>query len=216
MRIALHLACAGALLPAALAAALPAAAQQMYKWVDERGVVSYSNSPPPSAGKTGRVDVVEERVSVYTPDPLISRAIEENAADARDAKSEQRKREREAARRAKDAASNRPTASASQRQEQLKAAYDRCVNERRVECDTILAGNPSPASYGYNGLPQYVIGTRLVGVPQTPFYVDPTPPPRVGVSTAPPVGISTAPKVGIDDRPPVGAPQRQRPVGSSR
>lgn len=200
-------ACAGALLWAALSAALPATAQQMYKWVDERGVVSYSNSPPPSAGKAGKVDVVEERVSVYTPDPLISRAIEEDAADARDAKAQQRKREREAAR-AKSGASNRSDTSAAQKQEQLKAAYDQCVSERRVECDTILAGNPSPASYGFNGLPQYVIGARLAGASKTPFYVDPTPPPRVGVSTAP--------KVGVDDRPPVGALPRMRPVGSSR
>lgn len=198
--------CAGALVCAALATALPATAQQMYKWVDERGVVSYSNSPPPNAGKAGKVDVVEERVSVYTPDPLISRAIEQNAADSRDAKAQERKRE--AARRAKGEASNRAASSAAQRQEQLKAAYDQCMSERRVECDTILAGNPSPASYGFNGLPQYVIGARPVGLPQTRFYVDNTPPPRVG--------ISTAPKVGIDDRPPVGVMPRTRPIGSSR
>ena len=96
----------------------------------------------------------------------------------------------------------------------MQAAYDRCVTERRVECDTILAGNPSPASYGYNGLPQYVIGARAS--PPVPFAYLEAPQTRIGVSTAPPVGISTAPKVGIDDRPPVGAPPRSRIVGQFR
>ena len=38
----------------------------MYKWVDERGMVSYSNTPP--TGTTKKVEAVPERVSVYTPD----------------------------------------------------------------------------------------------------------------------------------------------------
>lgn len=192
-----------ALLFAALVTAFPAGAQ-MYKWVDERGVVSYSNSPPPNAGKAAKVDVVEDRVSVYTPDRLINQAMAEEAANARDAKTTKKKPESEPKKPSKTADPD----DAAQKQARLKSEYDRCVSERRVECDTILSGNPSPASSGFSGLPQYVIGTRLAAVPPAPFYVDKTPPPRIGVSTAP--------KVGIDDRPPVGAPQRQRPIGSSR
>ena len=87
-------ACLGALLSAALFAPLPAVSQ-MYKWTDERGVVSYSNTPPPGAGKATKVDLVEERVSVYTPDPLTLRAMAEEEANSRDAKTGKRKREAE-------------------------------------------------------------------------------------------------------------------------
>ncbi len=193
------------LISSALMAAPPANAQ-MYKWVDERGVVSYSNSPPPSAGKTSKVSVVEDRVSVYTPDELISRAMaDESMGNKRRARLEA---QAEAAQRAKARQASAQPGTPSSKEAERKTAYDRCVSERRVECDSILSGNPTAASHGYNGLPQYVVGARVAAVPAAPFYVDPTPPPRVGVSTAPPVGISTAP--------PVGAPQNQRPVGSSR
>ena len=208
-------ACLGALLSAALFAPLPAASQ-MYKWTDERGVVSYSNTPPPSAGKAAKVDVVEDRISVYTPDPLTLRAMAEEEANSRDAKAGTRKREADTERRARSIAPNDSANAAAQRQAQMKSAYERCVADRRVECDTILSGNPSPASSGYNGLPQYVIGARVAALPTTPFYVDPTPPARIGVSTAPPVGVSTAPPVGISTTPPIGAMPPSRPVGSSR
>ena len=189
--------CFGVLLSAVLATALPASAQ-MYKWIDERGVVSYSNSPPPNAGKTSKVSVVEDRVSVYTPDELINRAMaDESMGNKRRARLEA---QAEAAQRAKAKQPPAQRATASGSEADRKTAYDRCMSERRVECDTILSGNPSAASQGYNGLPQFVVGARVAAVPAAPFYVDPTPPPRVGVSTAPPGG----------------APQNQRPVGSSR
>jgi hypothetical protein len=38
---------------------------ETYKWVDERGVVNYSNTPPPSAAKS--VATIAERVSTYEP-----------------------------------------------------------------------------------------------------------------------------------------------------
>jgi hypothetical protein len=53
-------------------AASPALAET-YKWVDAKGVVTYSDTPPPSmAAKTL---VVEERVSVIPPDPSIGPAV---------------------------------------------------------------------------------------------------------------------------------------------
>ena len=50
-------------------------AQQLYKWVDERGVTNYSNQPPadPKAAKTVRP--VEDRLSVYSPDQGMVQAI---------------------------------------------------------------------------------------------------------------------------------------------
>lgn len=57
----------------ALVLLLASAAQaETYKWVDERGVVNYSNTPPPAAAKAGAKPVAE-RVSTYEPDPSMQR-----------------------------------------------------------------------------------------------------------------------------------------------
>jgi hypothetical protein len=51
----------------------PVAHAQTYKWVDERGVVNYSNTPPSSAAK--KIQPVAERISISDPDPRPQRAI---------------------------------------------------------------------------------------------------------------------------------------------
>ena len=57
-----------------LACALPAAAfAGSYKWVDEKGVVNYSNAPPPQAVKA---KPVAERLSNYETDPQLKQAIQ--------------------------------------------------------------------------------------------------------------------------------------------
>ena len=43
---------------------------QTYKWVDERGVVNYSNVPP--ATRPVQATPIEERVSVIPPDPNLA------------------------------------------------------------------------------------------------------------------------------------------------
>jgi Domain of unknown function (DUF4124) len=56
-----------------LCAAAPLGAQT-YKWVDENGVVNYSNAPPPgAAGATA--NAVEDRVSTIPSDPSLGPAI---------------------------------------------------------------------------------------------------------------------------------------------
>ena len=50
-----------------------------YKWVDAKGVVTYSDSPPPSTATKPKV--VEERISVMAPDPKFASAAA--ALDAR-------------------------------------------------------------------------------------------------------------------------------------
>ena len=57
---------------------MPAAAET-YKWVDAKGVVNYSNAPPPEAAKTGQV--VEDRVSVMGMDPAVRAWAERRFAD---------------------------------------------------------------------------------------------------------------------------------------
>lgn len=56
----------------------PAAHAETYKWVDERGVVNYSNTPPPAAAKatqgiTDRLSIIESDHSLkrvaYSPTP---------------------------------------------------------------------------------------------------------------------------------------------------
>lgn len=181
-----------ALLAAALVAAMPASAE-MYKWVDDNGVVTYSNTPP-TARQPKKIEAVPERVSVYTPDAELSKAMSPEAK--RDAKISKLEKQLEAERRARQSATQAHRATPTERQ---SAAYERCVADRGVDCDAIRNG--ASASYGA-GYPYVVVGART---PPVPFAVLSTPNSVVGINPAPPVGISTAPKVGISTAPKVGA-----------
>ena len=50
-----------------------AAHAETYKWVDEKGVVNYSNTPPPAAAKAPQA--IAERVSTYETDPSLRQAV---------------------------------------------------------------------------------------------------------------------------------------------
>jgi hypothetical protein len=67
------------LLPALILAlaALPAHAE-VYKWVDAKGQVNYSNAPPPSVA--GKAQVVEEQISVMGMDPAVRAWAEQRFA----------------------------------------------------------------------------------------------------------------------------------------
>ena len=58
-------------------AALPAQAE-VYKWVDAKGQVNYSNTPPPSVA--GKAQQVEERISVIGMDPGVRAYAERHFA----------------------------------------------------------------------------------------------------------------------------------------
>ena len=49
---------------------------QIFKWVDENGVTTYSNQRPAVATAPGEVAVVENRISVYTPDARLLEAVD--------------------------------------------------------------------------------------------------------------------------------------------
>ena len=66
----------------ALACAATATAAQVYKWTDDNGVVNYSNTPPADKRAAKGVTVVEDRVSVYTPDAAVQQATQ-NARERR-------------------------------------------------------------------------------------------------------------------------------------
>jgi Domain of unknown function (DUF4124) len=63
-----------------LAMAASPVAAETYKWVDAKGVVTYSDSPPPLTAK--KPQVVEERISVIPPDPAFGPAVEAMRARA--------------------------------------------------------------------------------------------------------------------------------------
>src|SRR5262245_38662861 len=58
-----------------LGAASPALSAQLYKWVDERGVTNYSSQPPADPGAAKNLGPVEGNLSVYSPDPALTRAV---------------------------------------------------------------------------------------------------------------------------------------------
>jgi Domain of unknown function (DUF4124) len=65
--------CATWVIPAITIVALACWAQsaqaaEVFRWIDERGVVNYSNEPPPKGATVKDVRVVEDRLSVYTPE----------------------------------------------------------------------------------------------------------------------------------------------------
>jgi hypothetical protein len=60
---------------AATVAAVPASAQ-LYKWVDERGVVTYSDRRPADPNANEKLQPVKDRVSVYSPDKALLQAVE--------------------------------------------------------------------------------------------------------------------------------------------
>ena len=81
-----------------LSAAGPASAQ-MYKWVDERGVVTYTNVPPPDSGRRGRLEtlVPASTVSTYSAAESLGKGRERNL----EARVEQLERELSAERQAR-------------------------------------------------------------------------------------------------------------------
>jgi hypothetical protein len=64
-----------ACLLALLGAAAPAMSAQLYKWVDERGVTNYSNQQPADPNAAKNVGPVAGNLSVYSPDPALTRAV---------------------------------------------------------------------------------------------------------------------------------------------
>jgi hypothetical protein len=79
--------CLAAVLAILAATGAPALAET-YKWIDDKGVVNYSNKPPPA--QAGKQQVVAERLSVVAPDPSIGPAVSAmNARAARRAEYEE-------------------------------------------------------------------------------------------------------------------------------
>ncbi|HEX9194069.1 MAG TPA: DUF4124 domain-containing protein [Burkholderiales bacterium] len=130
-----------------LAAAVGPAHAQIYKWVDAAGKTHYSDTAPMDGKKP---DTVTDRISVYAPAPaLLARAAATPGPDPAlsnrlDGLERQLQTERLA--RAQQQAELASLTQASQ------SVYERCVLERRVDCD------------GYGGTMPYVGPIAVVPV----------------------------------------------------
>src|SRR6266851_6462005 len=115
-----------------LAAACAPAYAQIYKWVDEAGKTHYSDTAPVGRKK---IDTVADRISVYAPDPaLLARAAAPAAADpALSDRVDRLERQLHAERLARQ---QLELAAFSQ------AAYERCLSDRRVDCDSYGGAMP--------------------------------------------------------------------------
>ena len=60
----------------ALSLAASAGAGELYKWVDENGVINYSNNPPAKTKGGKPATVIEDRTSVYTPEKSVTEALD--------------------------------------------------------------------------------------------------------------------------------------------
>lgn len=126
-RIAMCAACAAAALP------WPASGD-IFKWVDEKGVVNYGESPPQNR-QAKRVDVDRAPVSVYSPAPDAGASSSE-----KDLSQKIDGLERELARKRSKA-----DVASQQAGERETQRLERCRRDRRVDCDEILFEDYPPA-----------------------------------------------------------------------
>lgn len=165
-----------------LALSSAASATTLYKWVDERGVTHYSDQPPAASAK--RQPIAENRVSVYTPDPQLLRAIEaERARALEDLRTGRRARELQA------------EWLARQYFAALRATpYDPCAGDPQCGASLPFAYAPAASSYaarrGLRVLPQIDLapGTTAGNVTAGEGYMP-------GYSAFVPGTLSTAPRV---------------------
>jgi hypothetical protein len=128
---------------ALLLALTPAAEAQLYKWVDENGVVNYSNTPPPKT-TAKKVTLVEDTISVYTPEKSVTEEIERSKD----------KRARPPVASVPPAPDPRPMVTVAP-PPSPPLAYDPCLNPYDRNCTTIIYDGP-PVIQGRRRLPPLV------------------------------------------------------------
>src|SRR5690348_16305330 len=120
---------------AALIFATAPAFAQVYKWVDDKGVVNYSTEVPPNRTSTV-LDPKATRISVYPPEDALKRG----SASERSLSEKIDRLERKL-----DAERYAPQRMADEQTQVVDDRYDRCLRDRRVDCDY---GDPYYAPYG--------------------------------------------------------------------
>ncbi|MBK8064269.1 MAG: DUF4124 domain-containing protein [Betaproteobacteria bacterium] len=171
------------------------AAAQMYKWVDDRVQTHYSNTPPAGAkapANLKKLENVDERLTVYTPEPALTRPPEPaTRKQKRDAESDRR-----------DAA--RSEARLKETERELEAE-----RRARTELEAARRAQNEAVALPYYYAPPLPLNKRRA--PNAPPYdpakfygADASAP--VGVNNAPPVGVNNAPRIGVNNAPPAGKP----------
>ena len=165
-----------------------AAMAQMYKWVDERGRVTYTNVPPPDSGQRGKLETivpVTVEVSTYSSAESLGKGAiaqqERNLASRVEQLERELAAERQArsnaqiaALQASQAAENRAAAEA-RRQRELR---ERCLADRRVDCDSANLDEPAPAFVAaYPRVVRQVIVQPVYVHPVRPHPPHPSKPP---------------------------------------
>lgn len=170
----------------ALLLAGAAHAQQVYKWVDERGVVNYSTTAPKDRAAT-KLDPESSRLTVIPAMAPPNRAAAPGPDAAVDARltrlEEEARRER-----------NAQTALANADAERVRLLRERCERERWVDCGDDRAlyaryggtfGGPV-AGYGYAYGPGVIVAPPLRRtIPPTRIIEAPPEPPRPPVLVGP-------------------------------
>lgn len=137
---------------AAAVLAAPAGAE-LYKWVDDKGVTNYGSTPPANARNIQKLDDSNPRVS--TVPGLKPEEVQAGENRALQQKVDQLERDLEAQRRATADAQARAAADTQWR--------ERCLADRRVDCD-----DPSRGAVDYD--------TGTTWYPYYPPVVRPPPP----------------------------------------
>jgi len=106
----------------AAAASLPASAE-LYRWVDERGVTNYSNERPPATATAKKLTNVADKVSVYTPDEQLIKAVKAM-------------RERSLQTAAEPEAPRNPVARIAA---QPQSGYEQCLMSGRIGCEELYS-----------------------------------------------------------------------------
>jgi len=113
-----------------LLAPAPASWAQVYKWVDDKGVVNYSSQPPANR-KSALLDPNSVSVSTYAPDERATRTaqttpnVKEKALEERIVSLE---RKLEAERYSRQISADAQARSLEQR-------FEQCLRDRRIDCD---------------------------------------------------------------------------------
>lgn len=149
-----------------------ASASTVYKWVDEKGVVNYTTTPP-SNRKAAAVDVAPpvagQGAVVDYDEARYWRARSEREA-ASDYALERLRRETEQMRQGRLRQEIAAAERASSQKSALQMAMDQCRAERRVDCETTAGAD------GYGGslytYPPIVVVTRRPAVvaPPGPYF----------------------------------------------
>ena len=110
---------------------------QIYKWVDDKGVTNYSGTPPKGASSGMAPAIIEDRVSVISPQPALAPLGSAPAYDRLAALERELQAQRDALRYAIS-------------QAQQRSPYDQCLAAGlRADCDAMLQAAYNNYGYGY-------------------------------------------------------------------